>query len=111
MPKFEKGKSKTGGRSRGTPNEVATDVKRALFEALDRLGGVDYLVKLGNKRPEVFAQLLGRVIPRQVEVDVNDADARIQALNEGRARARAAIEARNRRRKKALGEAAGPELP
>lgn len=51
----------------------AKNDKRALreltIEALRKLGGVDYLVALGREQPGLFAALLGRVMPLQVQGD------------------------------------------
>lgn len=33
-----------GGRTKGTPNKLTSDVKAMILEALDKAGGVNYLV-------------------------------------------------------------------
>ena len=101
------GQPKTGGRKRGTSNRLTSDIKKAILRAFDQLGGEEFLVRLGRTKPEVFAQLLGKLVPREVgaQVDVHDAAAKIAALNRGRERARKALEARDRARKKQLAEA------
>lgn len=38
------GTPKTGGRQKGTPNRLTSDVKAMILEALDKAGGVSYLV-------------------------------------------------------------------
>jgi hypothetical protein len=38
------GSPKTGGRKKGTPNKLTADVKAMVLEALDRAGGVSYLL-------------------------------------------------------------------
>lgn len=38
------GTPKTGGRQKGTPNKLTADVKAMILEALDKAGGVKYLV-------------------------------------------------------------------
>jgi hypothetical protein len=43
--------------------------KDQILAALDKLGGVDYLVRLGNEQPGVFGSLLGRVIPTQLALN------------------------------------------
>ena len=37
-----------------------------ILEALDKKGGVDYLVIQADKNPKAFLSLLGRVLPLQV---------------------------------------------
>jgi hypothetical protein len=56
-----------GGRKKGVPNKITRDIKLALINALERLGGEDYFVKVGRKNQRVFGALLGRVIPHQIE--------------------------------------------
>lgn len=40
-------------------------------DALWQLGGSAWLVNLGRKKPEAFAALLGKMLPRNVSVDGN----------------------------------------
>lgn len=57
-----KGK-KTGGRQAGTPNKVTKALKEMILEALDGVGGVDYLQSVAETQPAAFMALLGRVLP------------------------------------------------
>lgn len=41
-----------------------------LLEALDRLGGVDYLMEQAKENPTAFLTLLGKIMPTQVVGDV-----------------------------------------
>ena len=63
------------GRPKGMKNRVATNLKTAVEEAFDRLGGVAWLVELAKEDPAAFCSLLGRLIPKQIEqsgsIDVN----------------------------------------
>ena len=65
----KKGTPKTGGRKKGTPNHITTQVRNAIIEAFERAGGVDYLKRVADEEPKVFLQLLGKVLPKQVDVD------------------------------------------
>jgi len=56
-----------GGRKKGTPNKITRDIKLALLNALERLGGEDYFVMLAKKDRRTFGNLIGRVMPHQVE--------------------------------------------
>jgi len=53
------------GRKVGSKNKFSKDVKSQILAALDQLGGVNYLVKLGKEHPPVFGGLLGRVLPME----------------------------------------------
>lgn len=63
---------KTGGRKVGTPNKVTTEVREAIHEAFDELGGATYLVKVGKKNPGTFCKLLGMTLPKDVKLDVGE---------------------------------------
>jgi len=57
---------KAGGRQKGTPNKISRDVKEAILDAFEELGGAAYLVWLGKVEPSSFATLLGKVLPIQI---------------------------------------------
>jgi len=63
------GTPKTGGRQKGTPNKLTSDVRAMILEALDKAGGVSYLVKKAEDNPAAFLTLLGKVLPMQVSGD------------------------------------------
>ena len=65
-----KGKEKTGGRKKGTPNKTTAAVKQALLTAFDELGGVPFLVSWGKENPTEFLKLWVKVLP----VEVKNAD-------------------------------------
>jgi len=67
----KKKRKKTGGRKPGTPNKLTTTVKEMILRALDTAGGETYLVQQARENPVAFMSLLGKVIPMQVEGDVN----------------------------------------
>ena len=60
------GAPKTGGREKGTPNKISSDVKAMVLAALDSAGGESYLVAQAHDNPRAFLSLLGRIIPAQV---------------------------------------------
>jgi hypothetical protein len=57
---------KTGGRTKGTPNKVTGELKEMILTALDRAGGVEYLVAQSESSPTAFLTLVGKVLPLQV---------------------------------------------
>lgn len=56
------------GRKKGVPNKITASVKQALTEAFERLGGVPALVSWGERNPDGFYGLWGRLAPREVEM-------------------------------------------
>lgn len=60
---------KTGGRQKGTPNQVTADLKSAILGALDAVGGQAYLQKVAKEQPQVFCALLGKVLPTTLAGD------------------------------------------
>lgn len=67
--------------------KTSVALHKQILEALDRVGGVDYLVKLAEDEPKAFAALLSRVLPlnvaaaRQSEVtDITAARERLLAM-------------------------------
>jgi hypothetical protein len=63
-----------GGRQKGTQNRVTRELKEAIILAAENSvhsktkDFVGYLKFLADKRPEVFASLLGRLLPLQGKV-------------------------------------------
>jgi hypothetical protein len=66
-----KGKPKTGGRQKGTTNKLTADVKAMVLEALDKAGGVSYLLTQAQSNPNAFLTLVGKVLPMTVAGDPN----------------------------------------
>jgi hypothetical protein len=61
---------KTGGRKTGTPNKVTTNVKEALEQAFEGLGGVTALIEWARKPDNRgdFYRLWGKLAPKPVEL-------------------------------------------
>lgn len=59
---------KTGGRRKGTPNRVTGDLRALILGALEDVGGRDYLVHQARENPHVFVALLGKVLPRDLNL-------------------------------------------
>jgi hypothetical protein len=64
-----KGAPKSGGRKKGVPNKLTTDVRKAIFDAFEGAGGVTYLAEIAKSDPRTFCTLLGKVIPTQIAGD------------------------------------------
>lgn len=65
----KKGTPKTGGRKKGTPNKLTTDVRETILAALNQVGGIEYLATVARTHPQAFCALIGRVLPTQVAGD------------------------------------------
>ena len=60
------GKREGAGRPAGSLDKGNADLRQMILEALDRKGGVDYLVEMAGSNPSVFGSLLGKVMPKEV---------------------------------------------
>lgn len=61
------GSGKPGpGRPKGSLNKTTKAIKEMVVEALDRAGGVDYLLLQSVDNPTAFLTLVGKTLPLQV---------------------------------------------
>lgn len=74
---FKKGHPRYGGRKKGTPNHITTDLKQAIINALDKLGGEAWFVDLGKRDKKSFSNLIGRCIPTKI-VGADDGALKVQ---------------------------------
>jgi hypothetical protein len=63
---------KTGGRTKGTPNRLTSDVKAMILGALTKVGGEEYLVEQAAENPAAFLTLVGKVLPLQLSGDADN---------------------------------------
>jgi len=77
---------KTGGRTKGTPNKTTAELKDMILQALDKAGGEEYLMKQADLNPASFLALLGRILPRDINANVNFNDELARRLQEARER-------------------------
>lgn len=61
---------KTGGRKKGTPNKATAAVREAVVHAFHEVGGAEYLIQLASSDPRTFCTLISKVIPLQVEAEL-----------------------------------------
>jgi len=54
------------GRPKGIPNKTTTALKDMILSALDKKGGVDYLVLQAEANPAAFLTLIGKVLPMTI---------------------------------------------
>ena len=73
---------KTGGRRKGTPNKLTSDLREMILGALTEAGGLAYLVTQAKENPRAFLTLLGKLLPTlvtgnddgPVEVELSDVE-------------------------------------
>lgn len=63
------------GRPKGIPNKQTKQIKDMVTQALERAGGVHYLVKCAHnpKTAAAFLSLVGKIVPLQVNANVDGA--------------------------------------
>ena len=76
------GRGRLGGRAKGTPNKVTTDLKTWIASILDD-GRGRFVEDLGALQPiervKIYVTLLNYVIPKQQAVEANVTDQKIEA--------------------------------
>lgn len=77
-PRFEKGNPGGPGRPAGKMNKINADIKSMIITALSEVGGVNYLKEQAMENPTAFLGLVGKVLPKEVHIDLN---ARIAAMS------------------------------
>lgn len=63
-------RQKTGGRQKGTPNKMTRNVKEALSQAFDDIGGISSLVEWGRANPDEFYKLWVKLLPTEVKAEL-----------------------------------------
>lgn len=58
------------GRKPGIPNKLTRDVKAAIEQAFNDVGGVEYLKAQAAENPQAFLTLLGKILPKDVKLDL-----------------------------------------
>lgn len=69
---FKKGEKRPGqGRPKGVLNKNNQQIRDMIVQALDGLGGVEYLQRTAESHPAAFLSLIGKTMPLQVTGDPN----------------------------------------
>jgi len=58
------------GRPKGVVNKNTAALKELILVAMDKSGGVEYLVKQAEENPNAFLSLIGKVLPLTVVGDM-----------------------------------------
>jgi hypothetical protein len=57
-----------GGRKKGVPNKFTGDLRQMISNALVNVGGEAYLQKQAKENPGPFLALLGKTLPKDVNL-------------------------------------------
>lgn len=71
MEEIKPKRKKYGGRQKGTPNKVPSDVRNMVLESLQKLGGIDYLMEQAKLNPGPYMSLLGKALPKDVKSEIS----------------------------------------
>lgn len=69
MALFQKGE---GGRPKGATNKFTRDMREMIFQAFENAGGVEYLTTQAAENPVAFMALLGKIVPKEVALTVDE---------------------------------------
>ena len=69
-PKEQNLTAKGRGRPKGATNKMSRTLKEMILEALDKAGGVDYLVQRAHENDGAFLTLVGKVLPMEMKADI-----------------------------------------
>lgn len=77
MPR-PKGAPKTGGRTKGTPNRTTQDVRDAILQVADGLGGAEAMLTWAKADPVneriYWSQIFPKLLPKEVKQEVSGPD-------------------------------------
>lgn len=80
------GKRAGAGRLKGSTSKWGSDIKDGILQAYEELGGVEWLKDLANDEPKAFAMLLARILPRDINANIESGEDQIKVLLAGRER-------------------------
>lgn len=56
------------GREKGIPNRITRDLREMIVGALNAVGGQAYLEKQAKKNPKAFLALVGKCLPKDLNI-------------------------------------------
>jgi hypothetical protein len=65
------------GRAKGVPNRLTTALRDMILGALDEVGGQSYLVQQARQNPKAFLGLIGRCLPKDLNITRNPEQPRV----------------------------------
>jgi len=75
-----------GGRAKGTPNKTTAELKEMILKALDNAGGETYLTTQAHANPQAFLTLVGKILPKDINANVNVNEELAKRLQDARER-------------------------
>jgi hypothetical protein len=67
LPKSAKRPQPKGGSRKGRPNKATAELKEMILQALDKAGGVEYLLRQSENNATAFMALIGKVLPMTLQ--------------------------------------------
>lgn len=64
---FKKGNA---GKPKGAVSKINRDVKDMIKNALDKVGGTEYLARQAEENPVAFMSLLAKILPAEIKANV-----------------------------------------
>lgn len=55
----------------GSKNSKSNELKNAVLASFDRIGGIAYLEKQAIENPTAYMALIGKIMPKEVEMQIN----------------------------------------
>lgn len=65
------------GRKKGTPNVIQRDLREMILGALNDVGGQAYLAAQAKKNPRAFIALVGKCLPKDLNINRNPDQPRV----------------------------------
>lgn len=62
---------KPQAEKKGSTNKATADIKAMISNALTLAGGESYLLRQADENPVAFMGLIGKILPKQVDVDAS----------------------------------------